>query len=190
MPALLASTVLLLSLCGISLAAGGHGAEDRSGDLLDLLYRFINFALLVIILFWAVKKAGLKEFFVSRSEEIRRKMDDLKQGKDEAEAKYREIEERLRDFEGKKQEIIEQFKQEGLAEKGKIIAEAQERVQQIIAQAESTIQQETEAAGERLKQEVVALAALKAEEIIAREITDKDQEHLIDDFIERVGKIH
>ena len=188
--ALLVPSVLLIVLCGVSFASAGHGAGDRSGDLWDLLYRFINFALLVIILFWAVKKAGLKEFFASRSEEIRRRMDELKQGKEEAEAKYREIEDRLQDFEGKKREIIEQFKQEGLAEKEKIIAEAQERVKQIIEQAESTIQQETAAASDRLKQEVIALAARKAEEIIAREITEKDQEHLIDDFIERVGKIH
>ena len=32
----------------------GHGGGDRSADLRDLLYRFINFALLVIILLWAL----------------------------------------------------------------------------------------------------------------------------------------
>ena len=75
-------------------------------------------------------------------------------------------------------------------EKERIIAEANLRVQQIIEQAENTIQQEMQSARDRLKQEVVNLASQKAEEIIAREMTDEDQDRLVQDFIERVGKIH
>ena len=41
---------------GPGLAASGSAPADRSADLRDLLYRFINFALLVIILIWALKK--------------------------------------------------------------------------------------------------------------------------------------
>ena len=186
--------VLSLILCtlsyGVALAAGGHGGPDRSGDLLDLLYRFINFALLIIILFWAVRKAGIKGFFTARSEEIRQKLDDLRRGKEYAEAKYQELEKRLREFEGNRQGIIEQFKAEGLAEKERIIAEAEERVKQILEQAELTIQREMESARDRLKQEVVSLAAQKSKEILAREMTDKDQDRLVEEFIERLGTIH
>ncbi|MGD2124611.1 MAG: F0F1 ATP synthase subunit B [Desulfobacteraceae bacterium] len=177
-------------LCGASFAAGGHEGADRSGDLVDLLYRAINFALLAIILFWALKKVGIKDFFSARSEEIRQRLDDLKKGKEEAENRYQEMEKKLREFGDEKEEIIEQFKREGLAEKEKIIAEAKERVQQIIEQAELTIQQEMGAARDRLKEEVVGLATEKAQEIISKEITDKDQEQLVDEFIERVGKTH
>lgn len=178
-------------LSGFALAAGeeGHG-QDRSGDLKDLLYRFMNFALLVIILFVALKKVGIKQFFVSRSEEIKKRLEELKSGKEEAERKYRELEKRLQDFEGKKKEIIEQFKAEGLAEKERIVSEARSRVDQILEQAEATVQQEVEAARDRLKGEVLALATRHAEEIIAREMTEKDQDRLVNDFIERVGKGH
>ena len=41
-----------------------------------------------------------------------------------------------------------------------------------------------------MKQEAVSVAAQKAQEILAKEITDTDQDHLVNDFIERVGKIH
>jgi F0F1-type ATP synthase membrane subunit b/b' len=37
---------------------------------------------------------------------------------------------------------------------------------------------------------VLALATRQAEEIIAREMTEKDQDRLVNDFIERVGKGH
>ena len=182
-------TISLL-LSGGALAAGGQEGADRSGDLIDLGKRFLNFALLLIILFWAVKKSGIKGFFSARSREIGQRLEDLKREKEEAEGKYKDVEKRLREFEDKKQEIIEEFKSEGLAEKEKIIKEAGERVKKIIDQAELTIRQEMESARDRLKQEVVNLAAEKAQELISKKMTDKDQDYLVDEFIERVGKIH
>ena len=53
-----------------------------------------------------------------------------------------------------------------------------------------SIQYEMQTAKEKLKQDVVALAAQRAEEIIAREMTDKDQDRLVNEFIEKLGKTH
>lgn len=167
----------------------GHG-RDRSGDLRDLLYRFINFALLVIILFLAIRKSGIKDSLSARIEEIRQRLDDLKKEKEEAETRYKDIEKRLRDFEEKKKDIVEEFKKEGLAEKEKIIAAAKEKAKQIIEQAGLTVQQEMQSVKDRLRKDVVDLAVQRAEEIISKEITEEDQDRLVNEFIERVGKIH
>jgi F-type H+-transporting ATPase subunit b len=175
----------------LALGAEGHeAAADRSGDLWDLLYRFINFTLMVIILIWALKKANIKDFFAARSREIKQRLEDLQKEKEEAEANFRDIEAKLKDFEEEKRRILEQYRQEGEAEKAKIIQEANNRVEEILNQAELTIQQETEDAKSRLKQEMVEIAAQRAEEIIAERITEDDQDSMVDDFIERVGKIH
>jgi F-type H+-transporting ATPase subunit b len=184
--------VSLILLCGLAFASGGgeHGGAHDSGKTLDLLYRFINFALLVIILVVVVKKAGLGRFFSERIEEIRKKFDDLKAEKDETESRYQELEKKLKEFEVKKQEILEQFKADGAAEKEKIIAEAKERAEQILNQADLTIEREIQAARDRLRQEVVEVAAQKAQEIIEKEIKDDDQDHLVNEFIERVEKLH
>jgi len=168
---------------------GEHG-KDRRGDLLDLLYRFINFALLVIILFVAIRKSGLKDSLTGRIEEIKQRLEDLRKEKEETESKYRNAERKLRDFEGERKDIIEEFKKEGYAEREKIIAEAKERVKGIIEQAELSIQHEMQSARDRLRGEVVDLAAQKAQELLAKEITDKDQDQLVSEFIEKVGKIH
>lgn len=177
-----------------SSGSGGHTTEghstDRSRDLLDLLYRFINFALLVIILVIVIRKTTIKDIFKNRTEEIRHRLDNLKKEKEEAEARYKGIESQLKDFESRKKEIIDQFIKEGLAEKERIISEAKERVDQIIVQSEMTINHEIQLARNRLKDEVVDLAAKKAKEIISGEFNEKDQDKLIDDFIERMGKLH
>ncbi len=170
-------------------AEGEHG-KDRSGDLLDLLYRFINFALLVIILFVAIKKSGLKDSLKGRITEIQQRLENLRKEKEEAENKYQDIEKKLRDFEAKKKEIVELFQKEGEAERERIITEAQVRAKHIVEQAELTIQQEMQSAKDMLRREVMEVAAQKAREIIAKEMTDEDQDRLVNEFIERVGKIH
>jgi F-type H+-transporting ATPase subunit b len=172
---------------------GAHGAghsEDRTADLLDLLSRFINFIVLVIVLVVVVKKFKVKDMLTARIDEIKQRLDDLKKEKEETESKYQEAERKLREFEGEKQDILEQFKKEGETEREKIIAEAQRRSAQILTQAELTIQQEMQSAKKKLREGVVELAAQRAGEIMAKEMTDKDQDRLVNEFIKKVGDLH
>jgi len=180
-----------LLLSGISFASGGgEGAGGGSAHLWDLLYRIINFGLLVVILFFVIKKVPIKDFFSNRREEIRKKLDELKMDKEAGETRYQELEKKLKEFENKKKEIIEQFKEDGVAEKEKIIEEARERASQILAQADATIGREIQAARDKLRQDLVDIAADRAQDIVAKNITDSDQEHLVKEFIERVEKLH
>jgi F0F1-type ATP synthase membrane subunit b/b' len=41
-----------------------------------------------------------------------------------------------------------------------------------------------------LRQEVADLAARRAEEIISKGLTDKDQDNLVNEFIEMVERLH
>jgi F-type H+-transporting ATPase subunit b len=183
----LAAGIVLLA--SYALASEGGGA-DRSADLLDLLYRWINFALLVIILVVVLRKVPIKEYFSSRIQRIQKELEDLKTQKESTQRKAQELESKLKAFEEERKGILEQYRAEGLAEKERILAEARDRAKQILEQAEVSIQYEMQTAKEKLKEEVVTLAAQKAEEIIAREMTDKDQDRLVDDFIEKLGKTH
>lgn len=192
----LSAGLMTILLCTAAVAvyasAGGgdQGAGHDSGRLMDLLYRCINFALLVIILVVVIKKTSLKDYFAQRREDIKRRMEELQKEKAAAEVRYQELEQKFKDFEVKKKEIVEQFKAEGLVEKDKIIAQAKDRAKQIMSQAESTIQREILGAKDRLREEIVNVAARKAQDLIVGQIKASDQEHLVDEFIERVGKLH
>ena len=184
--------ISIFILCGLGFASegGGHGGTDESQRLWDLGARFLNFTLLVIILFVVIRKSGIKDFFSARREEISKKFEDLKEERDAAEGRYRELEEELKSFETKKKEIIQQFEAEGIAEKERIIAEAEERAKQILEQAGLTIQREIQAAKDRLTAEMVGAAAQRAQRIIEKEIKDSDQDQMVNEFIERVEKLH
>ncbi|SPD74867.1 ATP synthase subunit b [uncultured Desulfobacterium sp.] len=174
-------------------AAGGHGGGHGSNQMVDLMYRVINFALLVIILFIVVKKTSVKDFFANRREEIKKNFDELNEKKVLAERHYQELEKKLKDFESSRNEILAQYRAEGNAERDRIIAEAEQRSKQIIEQAELTIKREIQSSGERMKREILDSAARQAQEILAREMKDTDQDHLVDEFIksiEKVEKLH
>ncbi len=175
---------------GEAVSHGEGDSADRSGDLKDLAYRCINFTLLIIILVIVFKKTRILNYFASRSEEIKKKLEDLKRDKDEAERKYKEIEKQLRDFEEKRNSILEQYRQEGMHEKDRIISDAKERVKQILEQSEITIQQEIESARSQLKQDIVEIASQKAQDILIKEINDKDQENMLVEFVEKVGNVN
>lgn len=188
---LIASCALIISgaFCGLAYASGG-GDGGSGGSVTDLLYRILNFVLMVIILVVVIRKTTIKEFFSNRKEEIRKKLEDLKRDKEIAESRCNELEQKFKEFELQEKEIIEQFKADGALEKEKIIAEARERATQILAQTDLTIEREIQAARNRLRQDVVELAATRAEEIIAGQIKDSDQDHLVNEFIESVEKLH
>lgn len=191
-PLFIAAFTLAVSvaLSGLALASGGEGGGHGGGNVTDLLYRILNFVLLVIILVVVVRKTAIKGFFANRKEEIRQKLESLKRDKEAAERRYRELETKLKEFEVQKRAIIDQFRADGAAEKEKIIKEARERAAQILAQAGTTIERQLQAAKDRLRQDVAEIAAAKAKDIIAQQITDRDQDHLASEFIERVERLH
>ncbi|HBF42640.1 MAG TPA: hypothetical protein DDW42_03240 [Desulfobacteraceae bacterium] len=183
----LCTVIFLFMLCGLGLASEGG---EHGGKLLDLLYRAINFALLVIILYVVIKKTTIKEFFSNRRKEIKKMLDDLIRAKDKTESSYKELEKKLKEFEIKKAEIIEQFKAEGIAEKEKIVSDAKKRATHILGQADLTIEREVQAARDRLRQEMVDISSQKAQEIITKQIKGSDQDHLVNEFIDMVERLH
>lgn len=183
----------LFLFCGLAFASGGGehaGAHDSGQQMTDLLYRCLNFALLLIILIVLIRKTSLRNFFSNRREEIRKTFDDLKAEREAVEARYQELEEKLEEFEHRKKDIIEQFREDGAAEKARIIDEARKKAEHILAQADQTIEREIHAARDRIKGEVIDIAADRAEAIITEKMMSEDQDNMVDEFIKKLEKLH
>lgn len=183
------SLMFLFAFYAPVFAVGAEAENNLKGDLTDLAKRLLNFTLLLIILFVAIKKAGLKNFFSARTEEIRQRLTEMKKGQTQAEEKYRLLEEKLKAFEQQSQAIVEQYRAEGSALKESILAEARQKAEQIIAQAEWTVQQEARVAAERIKEDLGRRAVQKTEDLISKELTDQDQDRLVNEFMERIKKV-
>ncbi|MCK5341609.1 MAG: ATP synthase F0 subunit B, partial [Desulfobulbaceae bacterium] len=152
----------------------------------DLLWRVMNFTVLVVILVLALKKPivnGLK----GRRQGIQQQFDELEARKSEAEQTYKEYEGRLAKLDDEVSRIIEAAVAQGESEKVRIIEDANRAAEDIKRQAENAVQHEITEAKKNLKDDVAEQAAKMAEELIKKNLNDADQVTLINDYLEKVG---
>lgn len=164
--------------------AGDHGGVS-SEKLWDFIYRVMNFGVLALILYFVLRKpAG--GFFKGRRETIEQTLNDFEKKKAETEARFKELESKLSNLEGEREAIMADYLKEGEEEKAKIIQGAHEMAARIKAQAEATINQEIKSAKADLMREIAELSASMAEDLIKKNITEQDQQRLVEEYLEKV----
>ena len=182
--------VILASAALGSEAAGEHGGITPE-KIKDLIWRTVNFAVFAGILgFLLIKKFPVKDFFIKRSQEIAQSLSELEAQKAAAAKALQEAEARLAKVAAERDQIIQQFVEEGQLEKAKIIDKAEMVASRIKEMAALSISQETKKAAQELKQEVANQATQLAEELIKKKITPADQQRLVDEYLEKVVEKH
>jgi len=178
----------ILAAAGMVYASSGQGGSLSHEKLMDLLWRTLNFAALVIILVKFLAKPianGLR----SRRMSIVEKFENLEGRRSEAENSYKGFEEKLARIEDEINEIISTAQDQAKLEKEKIIADAHRAAGDIKRQAEMAVQYELAAAKLLLRREVADQAVLIAEELIRKNLKKDDQVKLIEDYLDKVGTI-
>ncbi len=170
-------------------ATEGHGEEGRygltHGQIMNFIWHCLNFAILVILLVKWLRKP-ISDALNDRTESIRAAFEELDTKKAEAERKYAEYERKLSNMDEEAARILNNFIEQGKAEKEKIIAQAHDAAERIKAQAEFYVQQELAMAKAELKKEVSEMAIKMAEELIRKNLDEQDHHRLISEYLERV----
>jgi F-type H+-transporting ATPase subunit b len=185
------AVILLLAVATVVSAASGgdtHGGGISPEKWKDLLYRALNFAALVAILVYFLRKpfsSGLS----SRRESIAQQLEELEAGKREAEGLYRQAETRLARLDEEVKTIIVEAVKQGEAEKARIIADGERAAGDMKRQAQMAVAHELAEAKTRLKAEVAEQAVLLAEELIKKNLQPTDQNKMVEAYLEKVGGI-
>jgi F-type H+-transporting ATPase subunit b len=183
----------VLALAGMAYASSGaegaHGGGSLSpAKLKDLLWRVLNFAVLLVVLIKVLSKPianGLR----ARQQSIKEQFADLEERKAEADKAYQTFEEKLAAIDSEVNDIIQSAVAQGEAEKERIIEEANRAAADIKRQAEMAIQHELTEAKLRLREEVASQAVVMAEELIRKNLQETDQVQLIEDYLAKVGTV-
>ncbi len=186
------AVLLVMATAGVLHAAGGehgHAADSLSpAKLKDLLWRTLNFAALLFILIKFLAKP-IANALGARRRGIKEKFEDLEARKAEADSAYRIYEDKLSKIEQEVNKIIENAIAQGEAEKQRIIDEATQAAENIKRQAEMAVQHNLAEAQRLLREEIADQAVIMAEELIKKNMREDDQVKLINDYLEKVGKI-
>ncbi|MCS7199223.1 MAG: ATP synthase F0 subunit B [Caldimicrobium sp.] len=165
------------------MAEGVHGIT--ASQIKNLIWWTVNFLALIIILYKLLKKP-IVNFFVSRQEKLKKEYEELLAKKRVAEAKYVELQEKVKNLKEEAEAIYRSYVEQGLKERDKILEEARLQVERIKEQTQLFIAQEMEKAKQSLRLELAEEAVKLAEEILRQRITPEDQRILFQEFVENI----
>jgi F-type H+-transporting ATPase subunit b len=155
----------------------------------DFGWRVLNFAVLVGIIVWALKKADVKGSLAARQADIEKSLKDAESARDAAEAKLREYGVKLDQASKEIDELHAAIIREGEQEKNRIIAEASVAAEKIIAQAALSAEQETVKARNELRAEAARLAVEIATGKLTGAIRKNDHDRFVGEYLDKVVQI-
>jgi len=165
-------------------SSGGGKGEFSSA----VIWQIVSFVLLLILLARFVKKP-LTSFLSHRQEEIQSAMDHSARKKEEAGAHLAEWQKKVDSLNQEVKELHQRIRDEGEAERKKIVNRAQEESERIHKQAGVIAGQELIKARAVLKKEMVDLSVELAEKLLKDTMRPQDQERLIQEYIGKVREL-
>jgi F-type H+-transporting ATPase subunit b len=186
----LAALLFMLLLPTVTLAAGGSDHQVDSGVILkDFVWRCINFAVLIGLLVYFVRKP-IRNALQNRRAEIEKTLADAAAARDAAEARAKEYQEKLAKAAAEIESIYAAIRREGELERDKILASAREMAAKIELEADAKAASAVARARLELRAEAARLAVQLAEELLAKNVTAADQKRLVDEYMQKVGELH
>ena len=176
--------VLLIAVNSVYAEGSAEGGYTKS-QWFDFAWKTLDVIILVGLLYWMLA-AKIKEFFVGRRQDIKDSMENAAKQKTEAEKKYREYSEKIDKASHEIDGIMEMIKAQGVAEKQKIIEDADKVAQKMKEDAQARIEQEFNKASSQLRSEAVSLSVEMAEEILKKNITAQDHEVMVREYMDKV----
>lgn len=159
---------------------GGEAVEVKGPP--PFVGPLINFAILAVLLYMAVRRA-INPALAARRAAMETEIAEATRLRTEAEAMHREYSERLANLDREVALLKAEFVKAGEAERDRLIAEARERARRLREEGDNTIEQEMKRLKDELRREAVLAATSAAEEAVRKGVTPSDQQRLADDYI-------
>ena len=175
---------LLFLFSGVAAASGGGEGKSKGWVATDT-YKVMNFAVLAIGLFILLRKP-VAQALNDRIKGIKEQLSELEEKKEAAEKKLAEYNEKFLKLDREAEQIVAEYITQGNEAKARILKEAESAALKLEEQAKKNITNEFKKAKSKLHEEILEQALVQAEDIIQNKITSKDQDKLVDEYLEKV----
>ena len=152
-----------------------------------MIAQVLNFLILAAIL-RAVAYKPVAKLLQQRSDSIRNSIDKAEADKKAAAETLAEYKNQLAEANKKAQAIVDKAELTARQEREALVAETKREIDKMKQNAQEEIQNERNRAFEQMKSEIVSLSLTAAEKIVAKNLTAKDNDKLIADFISGLDK--
>ncbi|UOQ45355.1 F0F1 ATP synthase subunit B [Halobacillus salinarum] len=163
------------------------GAEAGGLNIGDMLVQLIIFLVLLALLgkfAWGPFMNMMKE----REDYISNEIDTAEKSREEAQRLQREATEELKKTRQDAQSIIEEARNTAAQQEKSIIETARKESDRMKEAARQEIEQERDKAVQQLKDQVATMSVMIASKVIEKELSEQDQQKLIDEYITEAGE--
>jgi F0F1-type ATP synthase membrane subunit b/b' len=170
---------------GFALALGPEEAPEGGESPRALVYKVINFVILVGALGFVLRKP-LSEFFVQRTASVRKSLDEGRKALEASAAQLREVQEKLGGLEEEIQDFKAAAAREMQAERQRLRQTSAEEAEKILEAARAQIETATRAGRLELKQYAAQEALRLAEELIRERLDGPSRRRLVSRFVDEL----
>lgn len=187
----------LFLICSILLTScntenlGNDISNTISENLIPNLYSTLAQIAATIILFVCIIFLGYKpakKFLSKRKELLDKEVDETKKNAAEAKMKNLEADKNIVESKNKAKEIVKQAKIDANIQKEEILQSANEEASKRLKDTESIISKQKAEAYKEIKDVVVDVAFDATKKILEREVSEKDNQKIIDEFVNKINE--
>lgn len=153
----------------------------------DALAVFLAFIVLVLVAFYFGFKP-IKKLINARKDYVEGNIKTAEEREQKSRNLVSEAEKQVSESKKEAIAIVEKAREDALKQKEIIVKEAKDEALKEKEKAKEEIALEIEASKDEIHREIVSVALDASKKVLEREVNEKDNERLIDDFIDEVNK--
>ena len=173
-------TSFALSGCDVQL---GDIKEKLFPDIWDFVAVFLAFIVLLIAVFFFAYKP-VKKLLKQRGDYVEGKIKTAEEREEKSQQLLNEANEEVKAKKVEAMGIVEKAKEDAQKERAAILEKAKQEKEEEIKRTKEEIAQEIEASKDEIHREIVSVAIDASSKVLEREVHKKDNEKLIDSFID------
>ncbi|WP_428910101.1 F0F1 ATP synthase subunit B [Niallia sp. Krafla_26] len=162
----------------------GASTGFNSGDAIFQLVMFIILLAVIKKFAWGPLMGMMKQ----REEFVASEIENAEKSRKEAADYLEQQRALLKEARSEAQGLIENAKKQAEVQREEIIVSARSEANRLKESAKLEIEQQKEQAVAAIKEQVTSLSVLIASKVIEKELSEKDQEKFINDYIQEVGE--
>jgi F-type H+-transporting ATPase subunit b len=182
----------LAAAVGLSLLAPSlvFAAAEEHAPLfgLPLLYHAINFAVLIGVLVFLLRRP-VRDYLSNRRDEVRRAIEEAHAVRTKAEAALAEYTQKLAGIDAELAAMRADIASAGARERDLMVGAAEQQAAKLIAEAKLVGEQEIRRARETLRAEMVALATELATKQVQTSLQSGDKDRQLDEFVTNLERL-
>lgn len=153
-----------------------------------MIAQVVNFLILAAIL-RALAYEPVAKMLKQRSDKIKETIKKADDDKKAAEETLKQYKSQLADAQKRAAEIVEKAEVTARQERDALVAETKKEIERLKQNAQLEIQNERSRAFEQMQKEIVTLSLAAAEKIVEKNLTSKENDKLVSDFIAGLDNI-